>query len=145
MLWYSLADRRDLGRRLLALLHTQIFHQPGPGPIGDVITPSDQDSALRFCHTCKSADCKIVPSVTSGHLLPQHVNNASVVWMGEHKHICSIVGKRAEESGSVDGLGVVAHGGIEDLGDLTSPVKITEVDGRAKDGGRGFSNRGVAL
>ena len=65
--------------------------------------------------------------------------------MGEHKRICGIVGKRAEESGSIDGHGAVAHDGIEDVSNLTNPVKITKLDGRAKDGDHGFLDRGVAL
>ena len=61
MLCYSLADGRDLGRRSLSLLHAQIFHQPGPGSIGDVDTPSDKDSLLRFYHDRKLSNHEINP------------------------------------------------------------------------------------
>ena len=65
--------------------------------------------------------------------------------MGEHKSVYSIVGKRTEESGSANVRGAVAHGGIRDLSDLISDVKLTKVNGRVEDGGHSFSEGSVVL
>ena len=64
--------------------------------------------------------------------------------MGGQKCICGVIGQCTEENSDVDALGVgVAHGGVEDVVDLICIVKMIEMDGRAEDGGHGFSDGSV--
>ena len=80
--------------------------------------------------------------MASGRFCPSNIKDA--MRKGNCKRICGVVGECAEENGRVNALFVgIAHGGIEDVGDLMCAVKMIEMDGRAEDGGQGFSDRSV--
>ena len=65
---------------------------------------------------------------------------------GDCKRICGVVGECAEENGRVDALFVgIAHGGVEDVGNLICAVEMTEMDGRAEDRDHGFLDGSVVF
>ena len=79
-----------------------------------------------------------------GRFCPSNIRDA--MRKGDCNRICGGVEECADENGRVNALFVgVAHGGVEDVGDLMRTVKMIEMGGGTEDRGNGFLEGSVVF